>query len=99
MHKTFKKLAIAALLVASTGAFAQTKLTLGHNAAVGNPKHEAAVKFAELVKEKSGGRYIVQVAPAAPLAKVFAEGDFQDYAWDIAPAVKDSDWSDAAWVD
>lgn len=67
MHKTFKKLAIAAMLVASTSAFAQTKLTLGHNAAVGNPKHEASLKFAELVKEKSGGRLIVQVAPAAQL--------------------------------
>lgn len=67
MHKTFKKLAIAALLVASTGSYAQTKLTLGHNAAVGNPKHEASVKFADLVKEKSGGRLVVQVAPAAQL--------------------------------
>ena len=40
MHKTFKKLAIAAMLVASTSAFAQTKLTLGHNAAVGNPSFD-----------------------------------------------------------
>ena len=67
MKKLVKKLALAALLVATTGAFAQTKLTLGHNAAVGNPKHEASLKFAELVKEKSGGRLIVQVAPAAQL--------------------------------
>ena len=67
MKKIVKNLALAALLVATTSAFAQTKLTLGHNAAVGNPKHEAAVKFAELVKEKSGGRFIVQVAPAAQL--------------------------------
>jgi hypothetical protein len=41
------------------------KLTLGHGAAVGNPRHEAAVKFAEVVKAKSGGRIEVQVAPSA----------------------------------
>ncbi len=43
------------------------KLTLGHGAAVGNPRHEAAVKFAEVVKAKSGGRIEVQVAPSAQL--------------------------------
>lgn len=61
-------LAVAGLLGAASGpAAAQTKLTLGHNAAVGNPKHEASLKFAELVKAKSGGRIEVQVAPAAQL--------------------------------
>ena len=49
----------------STGA--QTKLTLGHNAAPAIPSTMAAVKFAELVKAKSGGRIEVQVAPAAQL--------------------------------
>jgi TRAP-type transport system periplasmic protein len=43
------------------------KLTLGHGAAPGNPRHEAAVKFAEAVKAKSGGRIEVQVAPSAQL--------------------------------
>jgi tripartite ATP-independent transporter DctP family solute receptor len=43
------------------------KLTLGHGAAPGNPRHEASVKFAELVKAKSGGRINVQVAPSAQL--------------------------------
>lgn len=43
------------------------KLTLGHGAAPGNPRHEAAVKFAEVVKVKSGGRIAVQVAPSAQL--------------------------------
>ncbi|TDP74518.1 TRAP transporter substrate-binding protein [Roseateles toxinivorans] len=43
------------------------KLTLGHGAAPGNPRHEAAVKFAEVVKAKSGGRIEVQVAPSAQL--------------------------------
>ena len=46
---------------------AQTKMTLGHNAAVGNPKHEASLKFAELVKAKSNGKFEIQVAPAAQL--------------------------------
>ncbi len=67
MKSIFKKVALAALLVAATGAQAQTKLTLGHNAAIGNPKHEASVKFADLVKEKTSGRLVVQVAPAAQL--------------------------------
>ena len=43
------------------------KLTLGHGAAPGNPRHEAAVKFAEVVKAKAGGRIEVQVAPSAQL--------------------------------
>ncbi len=63
--------ALVASAVIALGGAAQAqapmKLTLGHNAAVGNPKHEASVKFAELVKQKSGGRIEVQVAPAAQL--------------------------------
>lgn len=43
------------------------KLALGHGAAPGNPRHEAAVKFAEAVKAKSNGRIEVQVAPSAQL--------------------------------
>lgn len=61
-------LAVAAGVVCAAAAQAQTvKLTLGHGAAIGNPRHEAAVKFAEVVKAKSGGRIEVQVAPAAQL--------------------------------
>ena len=44
-----------------------TKLTLGHGAAPGNPRHEAAVKFAETVKAKTNGRYEIQVAHSAQL--------------------------------
>lgn len=69
-RKTFIRstLAIAAGTLLSLAAHAQTvKLTLGHGAAVGNPRHEAAVKFAEVVKAKSGGRIEVQVAPSAQL--------------------------------
>lgn len=44
-----------------------TKLTLGHGAAPGNPRHEASVKFAEIVKAKTAGRIEVQVAHSAQL--------------------------------
>ncbi|WP_447990676.1 TRAP transporter substrate-binding protein [Achromobacter spanius] len=44
-----------------------TKLTLGHGAAPDNPRHQAAFKFAEVVKAKSAGRIEVQVAPSAQL--------------------------------
>ncbi|MFM2328520.1 MAG: hypothetical protein RLZZ494_623 [Pseudomonadota bacterium] len=43
------------------------KLTLGHGAAPSNPRHEAAVKFAEAVKVKTQGRIEVQVAHSAQL--------------------------------
>jgi tripartite ATP-independent transporter DctP family solute receptor len=43
------------------------KLTLGHGAAPGNPRHEAALKFAEVAKAKSNGRIEVQVAPSGQL--------------------------------
>ena len=43
------------------------KLTLGHGAAPGNPRHEAAIKFADVLKAKTGGRIEVQVAPSAQL--------------------------------
>jgi tripartite ATP-independent transporter DctP family solute receptor len=65
---------IAASLVAGlfsiaglASAQAPLKLTLGHNAAPGNPKADGSLKFAELVKERSNGRITVQVAGAAQL--------------------------------
>lgn len=69
-RKTFIRstLAIAAGTLLSLAAHAQTvKLTLGHGAAPGNPRHEAAVKFAEVLKAKTNGRIEVQVAPSAQL--------------------------------
>ena len=69
-RKTFACTLLAAAFgtFLATGAQAQAvKLTLGHGAAIGNPRHEAAVKFAEVVKAKSGGRIEVQVAPSAQL--------------------------------
>ncbi len=67
MLPMFKKLVLTGCILAAASAQAQTKLTLGHNAAIGNPKHEASVKFADVVNEKSGGKMVVQVAPAAQL--------------------------------
>ncbi len=62
-------LAVAALAAAlPLAAQAQAmKLTLGHGAAPGNPRHEASVKFAEVLKAKTSGRIEVQVAPSAQL--------------------------------
>ncbi len=70
-RKTFTRTLVA--LAASTFLFPMSaqaqavKLTLGHGAAPGNPRHEAAVKFAEVLKAKTGGRIEVQVAPSAQL--------------------------------
>jgi TRAP-type transport system periplasmic protein len=67
---TFRRTSlVAALLVCSGLAMAQSniKLTLGHGAAPGNPRHEASVKFAELVKAKTSNRIEVQVAHSAQL--------------------------------
>lgn len=67
---TLRHTVLAALLcgVASLAcAQSAIKLTLGHGAALGNPRHEAAVKFAEVVKAKTAGRIEVQVAPSAQL--------------------------------
>lgn len=67
-RKTFVRSALALAICATTFAVqAQTKLTLGHGAAPGNPRHEASLKFAEVVKAKTAGRIEVQVAPSAQL--------------------------------
>lgn len=60
-------LTAGALLLPLAAQAQSIKLTLGHGAAPGNPRHEAAVKFAEAVKAKSNGRIEVQVAPSAQL--------------------------------
>ncbi|MGB3875312.1 MAG: TRAP transporter substrate-binding protein DctP, partial [Shinella zoogloeoides] len=46
------------------GANAQT-FQVSHNAGAGNPKDVASLKFAEIVKEKTGGRITVDVGGAA----------------------------------
>ncbi|MDO8772676.1 MAG: TRAP transporter substrate-binding protein [Burkholderiaceae bacterium] len=70
-RKTFTRTLIAVCALAAAlplAAQAQAmKLTLGHGAAPGNPRHEASVKFAEVLKAKTAGRIEVQVAPSAQL--------------------------------
>jgi len=69
-RKTFihTLLAAAAAALLPIAAHAQAvKLTLGHGAAPGNPRHEAAVKFADVLKARIAGRIEVQVAPSAQL--------------------------------
>ena len=65
---THTLLAVAVSAVLPLAAHAQAmKLTLGHGAAPENPRHVASLKFAEVVKAKTGGRVEVQVAPSAQL--------------------------------
>ncbi len=64
---TLLALAASSLMFPLASQAQALKLTLGHGAAPGNPRHEAAVKFAEVAKAKSGGRIDVQVAPSAQL--------------------------------
>jgi TRAP-type transport system periplasmic protein len=70
LFKNLRKTCVAtALCVLSSTVFAQAtvKLTLGHGAAPGNPRHEASVKLAEVAKAKSNGRIEIQVSPSAQL--------------------------------
>jgi TRAP-type transport system periplasmic protein len=65
---TLSALALACIALAPAAALAQAvKLTLGHGAAPGNPRHEAALKFADVAKARSQGRIEVQVAPSGQL--------------------------------
>ncbi len=70
-RKVFFRAAIALALGALMAPLAvqaqAVKLTLGHGAAPGNPRHEAAVLFAERVKAKTAGRIEIQVAHSAQL--------------------------------
>lgn len=60
MRKMLLGLALGATL-AATPAWAEQVLRLAHNAAPGNPKSEASLKFAELVAQKTNGRVKVEV--------------------------------------
>jgi tripartite ATP-independent transporter DctP family solute receptor len=65
--RTLLALAAGTLSLPLTVQAQAVKLTLGHGAAPGNPRHEASVKFAETIKAKTAGRIEVQVAPSAQL--------------------------------
>ncbi len=60
-------LAAAALLTAPLAA--QERLRLGHHHAVGGMIDQTANKFADLVREKTGGTVEVQIIPAAQLGQ------------------------------
>lgn len=66
MKKTLIAVAAALALTASTS-WAQQVLRLSHNAAPGNPKAVASLKFAELVEQKTSGRVKVEVGGSAQL--------------------------------
>jgi len=59
--------ATPAIVTFPRGAQAATNLTLGHNAAPGNPRSIATERFAELVKERSNGNISVRVAGSEQL--------------------------------
>jgi tripartite ATP-independent transporter DctP family solute receptor len=63
---TLLAMAVSAMLPLAAQAQAM-KLTLGHGSAPENPRHLASLKFAEVVRAKTGGRIDVQVAPSAQL--------------------------------
>ena len=64
MNSVFKSLAIAAaIMAASSSAFAQTKARLGHVFAQGSPADVASHKFADLVKERTHGEVQITVFP------------------------------------
>jgi tripartite ATP-independent transporter DctP family solute receptor len=67
IHTLIAAAAALATLLPLTAQAQATRLTLGHGAAPGNPRHEASVKFAEVLKARSAGRIEVQVAPSAQL--------------------------------
>ena len=60
-------LALAASLFAGAVSAQAVKLTLAHGTALDNPRHIAALRFAEVVKAKSNGRIDVTVAGASQL--------------------------------
>ncbi|HEX5514554.1 MAG TPA: TRAP transporter substrate-binding protein [Gammaproteobacteria bacterium] len=70
MNKIFVKMAAAAVVALSFGATAsaaQFNFTFAHVLMEDTPNAKAAVKFAQEVEEKSGGRIKINVRPAAQL--------------------------------
>ncbi|MEO8118901.1 MAG: TRAP transporter substrate-binding protein [Rhodoferax sp.] len=68
-HRNFLKLALStALLAAGLSAHAQvTKIRFAHAGPEATSQHQAALEFARLVKERSGGKLDVQVFPGSQL--------------------------------
>ncbi len=55
------------LLCSAASAQAATNLVLGHGNSPNNPKSQAAAKFAEIVKDKSGGQVTISIEGSAKL--------------------------------
>jgi hypothetical protein len=72
---TMRRAVIASAVLAAAGfAQAQTvKLSLGHGAALDNPRHIASLKFAEIVKAKTNGQVEVTVSPSGQLGNDAAQ--------------------------
>ena len=64
MKKTLIAVTVTLALTANSS-WAQQVLRLSHNAAPGNPKAEASLKFAQLVGQKTNGRVKVEVGGSA----------------------------------
>lgn len=62
-----KSLLIALLLLVAFGAFAQEVLTLGIVTVPDSAQHIAAVRFKELIEERSNGRYEIDIKHSASL--------------------------------
>ena len=71
LRKTLTLGAVAtfAMTVLAGAAFAQTKLTWAHVYEVTEPFHTESVWAAEQIKERTNGRYEIQVFPASQLGK------------------------------
>jgi tripartite ATP-independent transporter DctP family solute receptor len=66
--KRFTQLAgVVALVLSAAAVNAQTKLALGHGAALDNPRHLASVAFAKRVAELTNNEIQIQVAGSAQL--------------------------------
>jgi len=65
MKKTLIAVAATFALATASTSWAQQVLRLSHNAAPGNPKAVASLKFAELVEQKTEGRVKVEVGGSA----------------------------------
>lgn len=72
MKKSFPKALLPVLFslglfCSAASAQAATNLVLGHGNSSNNPKSQAAAKFAEIVKEKSGGQLTISIEGSAKL--------------------------------
>jgi len=61
------RLIVFGMLCGTLSAQAATNLVLGHGNSPNNPKSQAAAKFAEIVKDKSGGQITISIEGAARL--------------------------------